>query len=553
MFRLKGIKLYFFSILEIFFLNLKNYYLKSNFYNKKLITFIPDRIFYSPSTYLSASLTTASSDFYKITETSLEALWKTSSREKLKFENLHSFLWLTKIDRKDDKTITKNIINTWLNYFSNYNNEVWEMKIMAVRIISWVSNIDITLENSDKIYKEKFFISLVKQSNFLVKNLKNSLYGTNRIICCAAIILSGIIFKENEINYKTGIKELEKVIKNYFDEVGFPKSRNPEDVFISLKYLILIREWFKEAQKPIPDFLNEIIKKCGDCYSTLSCSNKQFPLFNGATEINQKDYDIFLKTLKYKFNTYNNEIGGLVKIKKKKIELFIDCGNPPSNIFSKYYQAGCLSFELIADKQKIICNSGYGKYLSTNLMSISRSTASHSTLYLNDTSSCIFQKNKFINKIYGNSLLERHKIIDKSYKEDNNFYYISASHNGYENKYGYIHTRSINISKKEDKIIGEDKLKKTKKLTNPSVYFIRFHIYPGIKIVKTQAGNTIIISLSNGDGWLLKSKTNKFKIEKNIFLGNKNKIINNESVSISGAIDAKKETNLVEWAIERIN
>ena len=34
----------------------------------------------------------------------------------------------------------------------------------------------------------------------------------------------------------------------------------------------------------------------------LSCSNKQFPLFNGATEINYKDYDIFLKNLKYKFS-----------------------------------------------------------------------------------------------------------------------------------------------------------------------------------------------------------------------------------------------------------
>ena len=69
------------------------------------------------------------------------------------------------------------------------------------------------------------------------------------------------------LNYKIGIKELEKIIKNYFDEIGFPKSRNPEEVFICIKYLILIREWFKEAQKPIPDFLNEIIKKCGNCYS----------------------------------------------------------------------------------------------------------------------------------------------------------------------------------------------------------------------------------------------------------------------------------------------
>ena len=111
-----------------------------------------------------------------------------------------------------------------------------------------------------------------------------------------------MIFKEIDLSYKLGIKELEKIIKNYFDENGFPKSRNPEDVFTSIKYLILIREWLKEAQKPIPDFLNEIVHKCGSCYAMLSCSNKQFPLFNGATEINHKDYDIFLKLKRKNLN-----------------------------------------------------------------------------------------------------------------------------------------------------------------------------------------------------------------------------------------------------------
>ena len=135
------------------------------------------------------------------------------------------------------------------------------MEITAKRIIAWVSNTDITLENSEKTYKEKFLLSLVKQSNFLVKNLKNTYNDSNKIICCAAIILSGMIFKENYSNYKIGIKELEKIVKNYFDDEGFPKSRNPEEVFICVKYFILIREWLKEALKPIPDFLNEIIKK----------------------------------------------------------------------------------------------------------------------------------------------------------------------------------------------------------------------------------------------------------------------------------------------------
>ena len=283
----------------------------------------------------------------------------------------------------------------------------------------------------------------------------------------------------------------------------------------------------------------------------LSCSNIQFPLFNGATEINHKEYDLFLKNLKYKFTNKNHEIADLIKIKKKKIEFFIDCGNPPSNNFVKHYQAGCLAFELISNKQKVICNSGYGKYLSPKLTSLSRSTAAHSTLYINDTSSCIFQKNKFINKIYGNSLVQKHKVIKKSYTENKNFYSIIASHNGYEKKFGYIHTRSIKISKKEDKIVGQDELKKTKNSLNSLYYFIRFHIYPNTKIVKTKAGNSILISLSNGEGWLLNCETNNFKIEKNIFLGNKNKIINNESVSISGNIN--KEIILIKWKIERVS
>ena len=121
MYSLKSIKLYFFSILKLFFINFKNFYFRSNYYNKKLLTFIPERIFYKPSTYLAASLTTISSDFYKITETKPEILWKVDTKDKLRFENLHSFLWLSRLDRKNSKIITKNIIKSWINIFFNYH------------------------------------------------------------------------------------------------------------------------------------------------------------------------------------------------------------------------------------------------------------------------------------------------------------------------------------------------------------------------------------------------------------------------------------------------
>ena len=182
---------------------------------------------------------------------------------------------------------------------------------------------------------------------------------------------------------------------------------------------------------------------------------------------------------------------------------------------------------------------------------ISRSTAAHSTLYINDASSCIFQKNYLINQIYGNSLIHKHKIIDKNYTEHKDYYSIAAAHDGYEKRFGCIHKRSIKIMKKEDKIFGKDEIKKNKNYLKPLMYCTRFHIYPNTKIVKTNAGNAVLISLPNGEGWLLSSKTNNFEIEKNIFLGNKNKIINNESVFIAGKIN--EEVIIIDWKIEKVS
>ena len=57
--------------------------------------------------------------------------------------------------------------------------------------------------------------------------------------------------------------------------------------------------------------------------------------------------------------------------------------------------------------------------------------------------------------------------------------------------------------------------------------------------------------MANGEGWLLQSEKNHFQIENNIFLGNKNKIINNESVSVSGII--KDDIISIKWFINKAN
>ena len=275
---LKSINLYFFSIKKIVLLGLKKIYYKSSIYNKTLVSPIPSRIYYHPSSHLITSLNLINNNKYIIENFPGQNVWSLQ-KNKGYYNNLHSFLWLNNLDRKNKKIGIQNIISDWIKNFNNFNSDSWDFSNLSKRIIAWCSNTDIIFYESDKIYKEKFFLSLIKQINFLTKNLNNIPTNSNKIGSIAAIILAGLIFKENHIRINIGLKHLEKFINIYFDKFGFTKSRNPEDVFLCIKYFVIIKEWLKEAQEPVPEFIDIIISKCGNAYSFVTNSQKNFATF----------------------------------------------------------------------------------------------------------------------------------------------------------------------------------------------------------------------------------------------------------------------------------
>ena len=92
-------------------------------------------------------------------------------------------------------------------------------------------------------------------------------------------------------------------------------------------------------------------------------------------------------------------------------------------------------------------------------------------------------------------------------------------------------------------------LRKVKDISNIVFYFIRFHIYPDVKLVKIQKENSALLKQPNGDGWIIRSLNNNLNIEKNIFLGRKT-ALNSECICISGS--TKELKNSIQWEIEKI-
>ena len=519
---------------------IKNFYLNSNIYNEK-ISKIPNRsIEYKPSPSLIDCLIKYEKKKIKIEDLYLNSVWSNKDLTEKDYKNLHSFFWLFSLDLKSSKKITQSVILNWIEENNSYNKKNWEVDILSRRIIAWISNSKLTYENSEDKYKNKFNTIIQKQINHLINEIEKSKLFDDKMIECAAIILTGLSFKEDKyLNF--GLTLLKKIINFSFDNQNFPKSRSIRQLNFYLKYFVLIREWLKESQNEIPEYIDEIIFYLGKSYSILCQGIKKNILFNGNHEGENNDFDQYLNNHGYKFKNNSLEAGGYAILKNKKISLVMDIGPTPEKKFSRNYQCGALSFEIISNNKKLICNSGYFQKTKHKLNDISRSSANHSTLIIDNHSSCKINSSKL--EIENNL-----KILKKTTIMEKNYWNICASHDGYNKRYGVIHEREIEFFPENYKFIGQDKLLKKKNFKS-SDFEIRFHLEPNIKIMKTQDGKSILIDIEN-EGWKFTAHGYTIDIETGLYFGKKNSFTENQNLFISGI--TQNEDQIIKWEFKKI-
>ena len=533
--------------LSQFYFNLKEkikkIYQNSSFYDNK-ISRTKDLTFgYKPSPYLLSSIIKYQKKKYKIEDFALETIWQNNLKYK-EFKKLNNFFWFFSLDLKSSKKISQTVINNWINQNDRYDRKSWDFDITSKRVISWLSNHQLSYEDCDENFKKKFNQSIQKQTNHLLNEIKNLSEVENKIIGCAAIILTGLAYKDDNKYLNSGLNLLKKIIKSSINNQGFPKSRNIKQLILYLKYFIIIREWFKESQNTIPEYIDETIYYLGQSYAFIWQNINQDLLFNGNYISNNDDFDQYLKRFGYRFKNENRELAGYTILKNKKIILSMDIGDSPSDNFSKFYQAGALSFEIISSGKKLITNSGYFTDTQNKLNKFSKSTALQSTLSIEDHSSCDYKKLDKFNFIVKKGL----RIIKKNTVFEKNYWKISGSHDGYLKKFKTIHEREVEFYPEQMKFVGFDKLQR-KNNSKDIKFDIRFHLHPNAKVMKTQDNKSILIELED-EGWKFNCENYDINIDNGLYLGIKNSYIENQNIIISGM--SKENNQTIKWEITKI-
>ena len=533
--------------LSLIYLNTKKsiykIYQNSSLYDKKISRIFNNNFEYKPSPHLFSSIVKYQKKKYRIEDFALESIWQNDIKTK-DYEKLNNFFWFFSLDLKSSKKTVQSLIVNWINNNNRYNEKSWNFDLTSKRVISWLSNHQLTYEDGNKEYRIKFDHCIQKQANHLLSEIKNSNDFENKMIGCAAIILTGLAYQNNKNYLGNGLNLLKKIIKSSIDNQGFPNSRNIKQLSFYLKYFIVIREWFKESQNTVPEYIDETIYYLGLSYAFIWQNINHDILFNGNYISNNNEFDQYLKRFRYTFKNENKEVAGYAILKNKKIILAMDIGPSPIITQSNDYQSGALSFEIISSGKKLISNSGYFTNKQNKLNKLSKSTALQSTLIIEDYSSCSFKSGEISGHVIDQGL----KIINKNVIFEDNYWKISASHDGYLKKFGSIHDREVEFYPEQTKFVGTDKIIRKNKDKNVK-FDIRFHLNPNSKVMKTLDNKSILIELED-EGWKFSCDKFDINIDNGLYFGNKNSYKENHNIFISGITHETEQ--IIRWEITKL-
>ena len=533
--------------LSLIYLNTKKsiykIYQNSSLYDKKISRIFNNNFEYKPSPHLFSSIVKYQKKKYRIEDFALESIWQNDIKTK-DYEKLNNFFWFFSLDLKSSKKTVQSLIVNWINNNNRYNEKSWNFDLTSKRVISWLSNHQLTYEDGNKEYRIKFDHCIQKQANHLLSEIKNSNDFENKMIGCAAIILTGLAYQNNKNYLGNGLNFLKKIIKSSIDNQGFPNSRNIKQLSFYLKYFIVIREWFKESQNTVPEYIDETIYYLGLNYAFIWQNINHDILFNGNYISNNNEFDQYLKRFRYTFKNENKEVAGYAILKNKKIILAMDIGPSPIITQSNDYQSGALSFEIISSGKKLISNSGYFANKQNKLNKLSKSTALQSTLIIEDYSSCSFKSGEISGHVIDQGL----KIINKNVIFEDNYWKISASHDGYLKKFGSIHDREVEFYPEQTKFVGTDKIIRKNKDKNVK-FDIRFHLDPNSKVMKTLDNKSILIELED-EGWKFSCDKFDINIDNGLYFGNKNSYKENHNIFISGITHETEQ--IIRWEITKL-
>ncbi len=388
----------------------------------------------------------------------------------------------------------------------------WEPRVAARRMLSWLSQSPVILAGADRDFYGRFTAALETHRAFLERRLAGGLSGDDRLLVALTLAEYGLCVEGAASLQRRGTEALAAEIATQVTPDGGPISRNPQVLIDVLLDLLPLRQAYAARSVPAPQSLLNAIDRMMPMLRLFRHGDGSLALFNG---MGQTAPELVATILAYDDARArplgNAPYAGYQRLEAQGTVLVVDAGAPPPRAFSGAAHAGCLSFELSSGVRKIVINCGAPEGGRASAREAARSTAAHSTLVVDDTSSCRFATGGSLGRWLGEQVLAGPSEVVAEREEREGALVLALSHDGYAQRFGIVHHRSLTLAAAGDRLDGHDRLVEVgRRAAGTLPYALRFHLHPSFKARATPDGSAVRLDAPDGESWLFESDAEAF-------------------------------------------
>jgi uncharacterized heparinase superfamily protein len=437
---------------------------------------------------------------------------------------LAGFAWLRHLRAADTAVARANarvLVDDFLSLAGRPQQlPAWEPKVAARRMLSFLAQSPVILDGADRAFYRRFMKGLAITQAFLDREISCGLGGEPRLLAAIALAEFGLCVEGGRNATRKGTKLLAEELERQILPDGGHISRNPEKLLDLLPDLLPLRQAYAARGLQPPAQLLNAIDRMMPMLRLFRHGDGTLALFNG---MGVTPPELLATILAYDDvrarPLLSARHSGYQRLEGADAIALIDAGRPPPPVFSADAHAGCSSFEFSAGAQRLVINCGAPDANRVAAREAARTTAAHSTLVIDDTSSCRFASRAGLQKWLDDQILSGPDKVDVERHDELSGTTVVIAHNGYEARYGLIHERRIMLSKDGKMLQGSDRLRAGESggATEPHAFALRFHIHPNVRLKRVREGHAVLCILHNAKRWLFETSAGLVDIEESIY------------------------------------
>ncbi len=395
----------------------------------------------------------------------------------------------------------------------------WEAGVVARRLLSWLSQSPIILEGADRAFYRRFMRGLARAQITLEGEIAGGLTGESRLLVAVALAALGLSAQGADALQRRSTKLLGEELKAQILPDGGHISRNPQSLIAALLDLLPLRQAYAARGLAPPQELLNAIDRMMPMLRMLRHGDGPVALFNG---MGVTAPEVLATILAYDDTRarplVNAPHSGYQRLEmgERASILIVDAGTPPPALFSTRAHAGCLAFEFSAQSQRLIVNCGAPEPGRTALREAARTTAAHTTLIVNDTSSCSFAAQAGLKRWLGDQIIAGPKRIDIERHDARDAITLKLAHDGYAAPFGVLHKRRLVLSHSGFQLDGEDELAAAGDGPKARPYTLRFHVDPTVRLRRAHDGRAVLLTTPDKQLWLFEAESMALDVEESV-------------------------------------